>query len=923
MLHTAIRKDYEGSETTVTSVVRSGGAVDLDGQAQSREIMVGIAAQWVRPYRAMPCVVWNPTSGADVTVTVHGVASYGGLPNNDHIWMEVAYRDGERGVIATTTKADLLAASAPVGSDSASWVTRPTTFDGYSTLVALSNGNLTVLHNNNTASAGAISTIWHDSGKYYFEVKLETSVSANYIGIMSSAFANNFGTSAVAFDTTSAALGPGTGITSNGSDAGVNLGVAAVGDVFCFAIDLTARLAWVRRNNGNWNANASANPATATGGVLVQAAIAFAPFVRFGISASSTDQITANFGSAGAPAYAHTPPAGFGSWDTNWTAFKLEAVLGSPQPEAGYIEARVCVGRAAGIYYIDPKVRLTPGVGGTVNEAAAYTSSRYTYEGTETTESAIVRTDGAADPAEQQQSRKIVTTANAQWLRPFQAEPYAAWNGVSGEDVTVTVYGGAFGLLPNNDEIWMEVSYLGSSVDTEGATVTTTKTDLLAASVAVPVDNSVWMGEQAITLDGLKSANFTLSNGNLTVTTTNTAAASARSTAEKNAGKYYFEVTINTLTEGAASNVALGVVSALANLAAFSTRQDCVVVSDTKGQIHVNDVYSGFALSTLCQGDVIGVAVDFDNNKIWFLQNGGEWNGRPLGLDNPVTATGGKDASSVDGYAPAVAFGAGSGGSLTANFGATAFVGAIPSGFTAGWGSTATAFNGDIANVTRSNGNLTVTHANANAYAGAMSTNYQNTGKWYFEVTCTDVSVAAAVGVIDINGTDADGNFTDFMLGESGQRLDTSDGSMGRLDDTIVTYVGPVIANTTIGIAVDFASDRAWIRKIEGALWNGHPSHNPATNTGGISISPYSSTTMSPGVTASGVTGSSFTFNFGQTPYTYSQPAGFLNWGALTSFKLEAVLDAPQPGQAGFLEAHVKIGKPSATFYIDPQVELS
>ena len=61
----------------------------------------------------------------------------------------------------------------------------------------------------------------------------------------------------------------------------------------------------------------------------------------------------------------------------------------------------------------------------------------------------------------QAQTRKIVTTANAQWLRPFQAEPYAIWNATTGATVTVTVYGTInAGAVPNNDDIWIEVEYL-------------------------------------------------------------------------------------------------------------------------------------------------------------------------------------------------------------------------------------------------------------------------------------------------------------------------------------------------------------------------------------------------------------------------------------------------------------------------------
>jgi hypothetical protein len=125
--------------------------------------------------------------------------------------------------------------------------------------------------------------------------------------------------------------------------------------------------------------------------------------------------------------------------------------------------------------------------------ATAYKSARYAVEGTETTEIAITRVGGAVDPAGQAQSRKIVTTANSQWLRPFKAEPYAIWNATTGANVTVTVYGTINSAsLPLNDELFMEVEYLASAHP--GIIGTTTKATLLSAGVAVASDNSVWNG---------------------------------------------------------------------------------------------------------------------------------------------------------------------------------------------------------------------------------------------------------------------------------------------------------------------------------------------------------------------------------------------------------------------------------------------
>jgi hypothetical protein len=127
--------------------------------------------------------------------------------------------------------------------------------------------------------------------------------------------------------------------------------------------------------------------------------------------------------------------------------------------------------------------------------ATGYKSARYAYEGTETTETSITRVGGAVDPTGQAQSRKIVTTANSQWLRPFRAEPYAQWNAVTGTNRVVTVCGTInAGALPNNDDIWLEVEYLGSSATPLGTIVTTTKASVLAANAAVASDSSSWNG---------------------------------------------------------------------------------------------------------------------------------------------------------------------------------------------------------------------------------------------------------------------------------------------------------------------------------------------------------------------------------------------------------------------------------------------
>lgn len=128
--------------------------------------------------------------------------------------------------------------------------------------------------------------------------------------------------------------------------------------------------------------------------------------------------------------------------------------------------------------------------------ATTYMSGRWKYEGTETTETTITRQGSTADPNGQLLSRKIVTTANAQWQRSFFGKRLAQWNTiVDPSTLTVTVYGTInAGAVPNNDEIWIEVVYLGSSGSPLGTIVNTTKANVLASGSAVSSDSSTWNG---------------------------------------------------------------------------------------------------------------------------------------------------------------------------------------------------------------------------------------------------------------------------------------------------------------------------------------------------------------------------------------------------------------------------------------------
>jgi len=126
------------------------------------------------------------------------------------------------------------------------------------------------------------------------------------------------------------------------------------------------------------------------------------------------------------------------------------------------------------------------------SSAANYRAEKYSYAGTETTETTLIRTGGASNGTTGF-SAKIVTTANAKWQQPFEALPLAAWNGTVGSSVTVTIEGmWNAASLPNNDELWFDVEGLATTGSPLGDFATGTKADILATGAALTASTQAW-----------------------------------------------------------------------------------------------------------------------------------------------------------------------------------------------------------------------------------------------------------------------------------------------------------------------------------------------------------------------------------------------------------------------------------------------
>lgn len=121
-----------------------------------------------------------------------------------------------------------------------------------------------------------------------------------------------------------------------------------------------------------------------------------------------------------------------------------------------------------------------------------YRSEKYMTTGTLTTETTIVRTGGASNGTTTI-SWNVTTAASPEIITPFECFPISIWNETVGSSVTVTVEcrGGA---VPNNDEVWMDVEYLGTSGFPIASFATTTKDDLLASGSACTSSSETWGG---------------------------------------------------------------------------------------------------------------------------------------------------------------------------------------------------------------------------------------------------------------------------------------------------------------------------------------------------------------------------------------------------------------------------------------------
>jgi len=180
-----------------------------------------------------------------------------------------------------------------------------------------------------------------------------------------------------------------------------------------------------------------------------------------------------------------------------------------------------------------------------------------------------------------------------------------------------------------------------------------------------------------------KNAAFDLTNGNLTATVNvDTTYVSVRAIASNSSGKHYYELTLTGVVN--AANMITGIANSTESLTGFCGQStNSIGYQASGGVVYINgSPTTGSPIQTSVESDVLCVAVDLGNSKIWYRTNGGNWNNDVIGNQNPATNTGG---ISISGLAAGPYFPCASGHShfdaWTANFGGSAYAQTPPSGF--------------------------------------------------------------------------------------------------------------------------------------------------------------------------------------------------------------------------------------------------
>jgi hypothetical protein len=185
-------------------------------------------------------------------------------------------------------------------------------------------------------------------------------------------------------------------------------------------------------------------------------------------------------------------------------------------------------------------------------------------------------------------------------------------------------------------------------------------------------------------------------------------------------------------------------------------------------------------------------------------------------------------------------------------------------------------------NIVLSNGNLTARYNSSGSNVNAFGTISKSAGLFYHELRINTKGAGHEfIGY-------ANNSFSTAISQALGN--DVAKNSVGwwstgevKIGGSTLTTIATYATGSVLGLCLDLTHSKVWFGVISGStvLWNNDvlANQNPATNTGGISISTITAGALFPCVTLQ-TFNDQITTNFGATAYTNATllPSGFGNW---------------------------------------------
>lgn len=173
------------------------------------------------------------------------------------------------------------------------------------------------------------------------------------------------------------------------------------------------------------------------------------------------------------------------------------------------------------------------------------------------------------------------------------------------------------------------------------------------------------------------------------------------------------------------------------------------------------------------------------------------------------------------------------------------------------------------ANITLTNSNLTATLSVSSAN-GVRSTTSNSSGKWYFEITATNISAST----FRVGFANATQSLTALFGASANSGAYIANNGNFDINASVIGSSASWTTGAVLRIAVDFTNKLVWLA-VGGGNWNNSGTANPATGTGGFSLS-----TLSAGPYFIGFSGNANTnaATMDPTGAAFGPPSGFSTW---------------------------------------------